>query len=404
MALRPMNEVVRDALVAHMIGLLQVSASLRRRFLEMIDGSEAQLQALMRRELVGLRGDPTSAAYLKQLRRLEAAIKDLRGAAYGRAAKALERELLDLAHTEPELLRDLYAAAAPVSLAVAVPAAAALAALVREQPLQGRLLSEWTAQLAQQDVDRINAAIRIGLSQGEGMAKIVARVLGTADLRGANGATEMSRQHATTMVRTAVMGVSEMARHAFYLENAPTLVNRELFVATLDSRTTVLCAGLDGTIWAITVGPRPPLHMNCRSIRVALVTARAIGMRPMKRSTEQELLVEYTAREKLGIPPPKTRDGLPRGTKTGFDAFARGRIRELTSQVPATLTYEEFLSRQTKAFQDEVLGKTRAKLWREGRLPLGSFVDRDWSELTLHELAVREREAFLRAGLDPDDF
>ena len=43
------------------------------------------------------------------------------------------------------------------------------------------------------------------------------------------------------------------------------------YVATLDSRTSALCASLDGQEFEYDKGPEPPQHFNCRSTTVAVI-------------------------------------------------------------------------------------------------------------------------------------
>lgn len=99
---------------------------------------------------------------------------------------------------------------------------------------------------------------------------------------------------------------------------------------------------------------------------------------------------------------PATLDTLPRGHKGRFDAFERDFIRARTGRVSATTSYQDWLSRQSPAFQDDVLGKTRGRLFRVGGLRLDRFVNRRGDALTLAELAQREADAFRKAGLNPD--
>jgi hypothetical protein len=90
--------------------------------------------------------------------------------------------------------------------------------------------------------------------------------------------------------------------------------------------------------------------------------------------------------------------------KGEFDKFSRKRIRELTGQVPATTSYQTWLKSQSKEFQEDVLGKTKAKLFRDGKLQLDKFVTRNGTELTLSQLAKKHADAFRAAGLNPEDF
>jgi hypothetical protein len=73
-------------------------------------------------------------------------------------------------------------------------------------------------------------------------------------------------------------------------------------------------------------------------------------------------------------------------------------------RVPAATTYQDFLKRQPASFQDDVLGRTKGKLFRDGGLTVDQFVDRAGNELTLDQLAATKPEAFVKAGLDPEAF
>jgi hypothetical protein len=180
------------------------------------------------------------------------------------------------------------------------------------------------------------------------------------------------------------------------------LFSEEQFVATLDARTTPVCRSLDGKRYPVGKGPIPPLHFNCRSLRVPVLDGDALGKRPFVAATKAQLLREYAEREGLKVP--KTREALPRGHKGAFDAFARMRVRQLTGRAPGRTTYQEWLSTQSAAFQDDVLGKTRARLFREGGLTLDKFVNRRGDEIPLSELARLHAAAFRAAGLDPKGF
>jgi len=76
----------------------------------------------------------------------------------------------------------------------------------------------------------------------------------------------------------------------------------------------------------------------------------------------------------------------------------------MVGPVPATTTYDSWMRTQSRAFQEDTLGIAKAKLFREGGLKLDKFVDRNGGELTLEQLAKRERQAFVDAGLNPDRF
>lgn len=181
------------------------------------------------------------------------------------------------------------------------------------------------------------------------------------------------------------------------------LYEEELIIAVLDSRTPLYCGSLDGQSYPVGQGPMPPHHENCRCIRVAnLYGTGPIGSRPANPTTEKILLREYAKANEMDAP--ATRADLPRGHKGKFDAFTRKRKRELIGQVPAKTTYQDWLKRQKVAFQEEVLGGVRAKLFRKGGLTLDRFVDQRGVEYTLAELARRDGAAFRAAGLEPESY
>jgi hypothetical protein len=115
-------------------------------------------------------------------------------------------------------------------------------------------------------------------------------------------------------------------------------------------------------VFPVDSGPRPPAHPNCRSTTTPVI------------KSWKELGINLTE--------------APPGTRASMDG-----------QVPATLTYNDWLKKQPQAFQDEVLGPTKAKLYRKGDLSLDRFIDKSGNEYTLDELRRREMGAFERAGI-----
>ena len=394
------NEDLLDALVRHQIYLLRFSASLRNKIIKLLNATEDDLEAEIRRRMARSAEGATSAN-LKRAELLVASIRKLRLRAWNQVTEEWVKELTDLAKQEPVFLSGLYKTLAPVTLDLLLPTAETLAALVRTRPFEGRVLRDWAKSVAAADLQRIEDQIKIGLIQGQTPAELARRVVGTGVLGGADGATAVARRNAEAITRTAVNALSNAAKREFYNANA-TLFDEELYVATLDERTTTVCASNDGERFPVGKGPIPPLHFNCRSLRVAIFNGQVLGQRPMKTITERETVREYQRANGLTVT--GKRSDLPRGHKGTFDDYARRRIREMTGQTPASTSYQEFLTRQSRSFQDDVLGPTRARLFRTGRLDLKKFVNRNGDELTLAELARRHADVFRQAGLDPEDF
>lgn len=394
------NEELLDALIRHQTYLLRYSSFVRNRVLRILDASEDSLAALIRERLRNGTG-LNSPSDVRRMETLLEAIDKLRENAWDEASKILEGELSDLAVAEPVALRGITVTVSPVVLETVLPAPRLLRAIATSRPFEGRVMREWAQHMEAEDLRRIHSAVQLGMVAGESSDAIARRVVGTGTLKGTDGVTEMTRRQVTAVTRTAVQHVANSARAEFLQENADVML-AELYVATLDSRTTPVCRANDGKQFPVGSGPRPPLHWQCRSLRVAVLDGEMLGNRPAKASTEKQLLREFA--EERGIGPVSKRDDLPRGTKGAYDAFSRKRIRELTGRVPASTSYQQWLKRQSKEFQEDTLGVAKAKLFRDGNLTLDKFVAADGTELTLAQLAVKEAQAFRAAGLNPQDF
>jgi len=395
------NEQFLDALVRHQIFLFRYSGAVRNETYRILNATEEAIADKIRSRLATTQGGPT-AKNLATVGVLLLAVFRLRDAAWDKVDELWTTELLALAHREPEFTAGALRTVVPVQLPDLVTLTKAQAKeLVGRLPIQGKTLSEWQRDVRANDLARIRSQITIGIVQDEAAPTIARRVVGSARTHGADGTTETTRRHVEGILATVIIAISSQTRSQFFEDNSP-LFTEELYVATLDSRTTPICRSLDGKHFPVGEGPHPPLHWHCRSLRVAVINGLPLGERPMRTFTERQLLREYA--ERAGFVAPTTRAGLPYGSKGAFDRFARKRMRELTGRVPGRTSYKEFFSRQSAMFQDDVLGPTRGKLYRQGKLTLDKFVDARGNEIPLRDLVRLEREAFVAAGLNPENF
>lgn len=388
------NQEFYDALVRHQIYLLRYSGGLRNRINELLNKTEKDLNRLIKDRLSSHKGLNTPVEF-RRLRLLQASLAAIRKESWKEVAKLFNEELTELAYQEPITTNAILKTSIPVLIETVLPQNRLLKSIVKSMPFEGRILKEWAKNLEDNDIRRIQNAVQVGMIMGEGSAAIAQRVVGIGAI------TELTRTQVEAVTRTAVQHISNNARDQFMRENSD-IITAEQFVATLDSRTTPICRANDGKLFALGKGPRPPLHFGCRSLRIAHIDGTLMGDRPAKPLTEKMLVREYSEANNLGKI--TERRHLPRGTKGSFDSWSRGRIRELTGPVPAHETYQTWLKKQSIAFQNDVLGITKAKLFRDGNLTLDKFVNRKGDELTLAQLAVKHAEAFKAAGLRPTDF
>ena len=396
------NQELFDAIVRHQIGLLRFSAGVRNKVWRLLDATEKDLRAQIQ-ALAGAAGFDTPAR-LRRFEKLIGLLRETRVGAWKKVRAEWFAEMRALATAEPDFVDRIVRGIVPVELSTVIPDAQHLRNLALATPFEGKVLQEWFADTRRADLSRIEAAVKIGLVQGETPPQIARRLVGTVALAGRNGVTQITRREAALAIRTVVSGIASQSRDLYMRANAD-IMPRKIFIATLDSKTTPICRSLDGEVYDVDDDSAPvlPLHRGERSGYGPSLDGEAIGERPARNFTERSLLREFAAREGLDKVP-RTRKDLPRGTKGAFDAFARVRMRELTGAVASSTTYQQFLARQTAAVQDDILGPTRGKLFRQGGLTLKKFVDVDGSTLTLEELADRYASAFKAAGLDPSAY
>jgi len=266
--------------------------------------------------------------------------------------KSVVDEMLEFIGYESEFNVNLLENAA-AAVAVTAPALAILQAamLLRRMPLEpdrsytiNEALQEYSGRKSRQIVQ----TIRDGVTLGQTSEEITSNI---------KNLTKLQQRQAATLARTVTNYTSVQAREVVMREN-PDITNSYKWIATLDGRTSLICASRDQQIFKESnESPKPPAHFNCRSTIAPVVEGD---------SADQ-------FRAALG------------------DSGAQ--------QVSKSTRYETWLRRQSRAFQTEVLGVTRAKLFREGRISIGRFVDSQGATLTLDQLRKLEPMVFEDLGI-----
>lgn len=123
-------------------------------------------------------------------------------------------------------------------------------------------VNEAISQFSAKKSREIRSMINEGLISGETTDQITRKVK-----LAVNGRT---KAQARALVSTTISAVSNQARAETAKLNSD-IVKNEQFVATLDSHTSDVCISADKTIWPVGKGPFPPLHFQCRSLRVMVV-------------------------------------------------------------------------------------------------------------------------------------
>lgn len=309
------------------------------------------------------RVDPTSArsvaAQRAKVQRLIAQLNDLIGTRLEDWRKAVRADLAEIGTQQA-----LYARATLLD-SLGGPSALRIAgiklsdpkglgvqffkAIVDTNPFDGQVLREWAETQAMRTLVDVRREIQLGLGQNESVDQIVRRVRGKSDGRGGfvGGVLDKTTRETRAIVRTAINEVASTAQWETYRRETE-ITTTYTYVATLDGRTTLICAALDGQSFRYDdpKAPRPPMHWNCRSAIVPDIDWKALG---------------------LDAPP----EGV-RATQGG------GKVKEATD-------YDAWLRGKSSAEQDRILGPERAKLFRGG-VKLRDMVRDDTTVLTVAQL------------------
>jgi SPP1 gp7 family putative phage head morphogenesis protein len=373
----PANELLYDASIRHQVKLLRYSAGQARAVAKLLKASDDELVAKLQTELT-----ETSEARLKALL---VDIRRQRTALAERLGEEIQKDAAELAGNEAEWEVEAIRAACPVELKLNAVPEATLKTLA-SRPINGVPLEGWLGTLKAGDVSRIEQAIRLGVSQGETLDQMVKRIRGTRANNYEDGITAITRRNAQTIARTAVNHVSNAARQEVWNANAD-IISGVRWVATLDGRTSDVCRGRDGQIYPIDSGPRPPAHPGCRSTTTPVLDGEQIlGDRPFVRDSRTRAAREVDFRREAKEAAGDKWKGMSQAERTAAIKARRDKwADENIGQVPSAQTYDQWLRKQPGAFQDEVLGKTKAEIFRKGAT-LDKFVDEQGKPYTIAEL------------------
>ena len=199
---------------------------------------------------------------------------------------------------------------------------------------------------------RIKGIVKQGMTENKAMINI-ARDLGRSGLLA-------STVQLQTLTRTAITETSNYVSNTTYKLN-DDVVQGYQYVATLDSRTSLICARLDGKVYALTNknAPQPPQHFNCRSTTI-----------PVIKSANQLLNTNNNRLQKRKIA-----------------GLSDSRRASINGQVPGKTTYSEWLASQPNEVKLAVLGnQKRVTLFNSGKVKFSQFSNKDGKLISLKQL------------------
>jgi SPP1 gp7 family putative phage head morphogenesis protein len=226
----------------------------------------------------------------------------------------------------------------------------------------GQVVQKAFRGIAESQAERFGQVVRNGLLTGETTPQIAKRLVGTLQfgenrtvkqaIAAGGELTTIPDNQVMALVRTSINQVANAASQQVYEANQD-ITKKYRYVATLDTRTSAICAALDGREFEYGKGPMPPQHFNCRSTTVPII--------------DPDIL------------PPSTT-----ATRASQDG-----------QVPINTSYGEWLAKQPKSVQAEALGASKVPYFNRlaekygPKNAVAKLVRDDGSELTLDQLRSR---------------
>lgn len=368
------NERLLHEAVAHSIDLSRYSNGVIRRLIATLNRADDSLMAQLVMVLAQI--EPNQFR-IDRLESLLGSVREINAAAYRAVFGLMPEEMRALAAYEVGYQIDLLEHVLPREVTARFQLVRVgvdqVYAAAYSRPFQGALLKDWAANAETNRLTALRNSIRTGYVEGRTTDQIIRDIRGTKAKQFRDGKLDGSRRGLAAIVQTALSHTAATAREESYKANED-VIKAVRWVATLDSRTSPPCRLRDGLRYTADtehkpIGHKVPwlagpgrLHFNCRSVSS-----------PVTKSFRE-----------LGL----DIDEMSPSTRASMDG-----------QVPADLTYGEWLRKQPAARQDEVVGAERGKLMRSGGLAFDELYSPRGDYLTLDQLRAKDAEAFRKAGL-----
>ncbi len=240
----------------------------------------------------------------------------------------------------------------------------------------GEVVSKAFRGIAVDQAEQFGQVVRNGLLTGETTSDIAKRLIGILQfgeepsminrtlkkiIAAGGQSTSIANNQIMALVRTSINQVANAASQQVYEANQD-ITKKYRYIATLDTRTSARCRALDGRQFEYGKGPTPPQHFSCRSTTVPIVDYEQLG-------------------KDLGI---KDLEPPPSGKRSASGGM-----------VPSDTTYGEWLKKQPRSVQEDVLGKDKVVYFDiltekyGARDAMAKLVRDDGSELSLDDLRKR---------------
>ena len=400
------NQQYLDLQLRYQHRLRRLASRILGRSIELVSLSDKELLQRIRRTLPVLRRGKFDFASRRYLALMEE-LRRLRELQLRQAWEQAQKEMKEFAYAtqDKEEERTLFVLPVRVPLKRVTPTV--LLSVFEEPfaggPIQARTFPQWLGSIQATDFDRIESTIQGGILQGLTVAAIVRALAGTKKRSYSDGVMANTRRNFQAVLGAGITHVHNSVSEKLWTKN-PQVYRYMQWVSVLDGRTSAVCRARDGKFTPIgnnvlpkklpvlsPPGARPPAHPNCRSIVVPVFDAKGlagvVGERPFIRETakDQYKRINFRRRAKDSLGSGVWKNMSEPDRQRAVDSVRDKWLGDRIGTVPADVTYDGWLRGQPVEFQNEVLGRPKATLFRRG-LKIDRFVDRAGRELTVPEL------------------
>lgn len=366
----PIADVLADKFTMQDVNLSRFEAGERLKIRRFLMGLSDQLTVLLDKTL------PDDEQTFSR-RRLQALFKatDLTiQNTYAKIAKAHDDSMLGLAEVSANQTVQTINKTIGVSLVEVGVSEAVLKAMVNDDISLGLPAKEWWDGQSTRLRQRFQNTIRQGVFAGETLSDLKRRVRGRRENGFKDGIMEATSRDAEALIRTSVQSIAQSARNETFKAN-DDVIKGQIWLSTLDTRTSEICIALSGSAWDLDgnilpesatdmefPGP-PPAHFSCRSSLVPIMKSYGDLIRDAK--GDEDLAKKMDRAEKK----------IQKSTQASMDG-----------QVPASMSYTDWLKKQPAERQIEALGESKWELWKRGEIQLTDLIDNRNRPLSLKEL------------------
>lgn len=282
---------------------------------------------------------------------------------YGEWEKTTAQFINDLGEYESQFQTDILDAETTDNFTPTKPSDEQVKEAIKEAPMSiganggAVAVTAIIAGFGRNEADKAINIIKSGFFEGRKTFDISAAITGTKINKFSDGLLAKTKRNATGISKSLANHVSTIASDTVYKKNKRAVLGY-IITAVLDNRTSKICRGYDDTRISFddSYQPKPPFHFNCRTTT-----------RPWLRDDLDAI---------------KKAERQTKGSK--------GKVYENTAK-----EYYTWLKEQPAWFQDDVLGVTEGKIFRNAGLTPQEFKaatrKRDGTTLTIAQMAEKDK-------------